>query len=195
MIEDMFVKGGIFMWPLLLSLVVTLVILIERCLYWIKVKFETNHQFRESLITNIANNLSNSGRAQLDKAAQLAIQAFKQNRFSQPEIENLLKQRQVSQYRFMRTLDVITSVAPLLGILGTIWGIINSFKLAGNVIDIDPTTAMLGMSEAFITTAFGLVVSLSALFAYNYFQSLSERELINNDIFLTKVLVMIDSNE
>lgn len=195
--ENIFFKGGVFMWPLLFCLVITFVVIIERWLYWLKTKIDNNYGLRQAFMTSnqrvsILESMSNE---QNDSTIVLAYKAIQQKQLSKVEIDNLLKYKQVSHDRFMRLLDVIISVAPLLGILGTIWGIINSFNLVGIVNDIDPATAMIGMSEAFITTAFGLIVSLFALFAFNFFQSLTEKELVNNDIFLTNLLVNIESSE
>lgn len=195
--ESLFVKGGIFMWPLLLSLFITFVISFERWLYWIKIKAENNPDLRK-LILNPAENPSlfeNNNHSFEDKTAHLAYQAINKNILSQTDIEALLKKKSLSHNRFMRLLDVIVSIAPLLGILGTIWGIIQSFNLAGSINNIDPTTAMIGMSEAFITTAFGLIVSLVALFSFNYFQSLAEKELVTSDIYLTDLLVKISQRQ
>jgi biopolymer transport protein ExbB len=191
----MFAKGGIFMWPLLLSLIITVIIILERCLYWLKIRIENNYHIREDLLNANLDTQEKTPFQYSDQAACLAFAAIKENQLSQTEIDNLLKLKQFSHYRFMRLLDVITSVAPLLGILGTIWGIINSFNLAGKLADLEPAVAMVGMSEAFITTAFGLIVSLTALFAFTYFQSLSEKELVSNDIFLSSVLVKLTKGE
>ena len=193
--ESLFDKGGIFMWPLLMSLFITLVIIVERWLYWLKIRIENNYGIRQTILESNQNDslVESLKDATDDPALFLAYRALADKTLSRTDIENLLKEKQLSHNRFMRLLDVITSVAPLFGILGTIWGIILSFNLAGIVTDIDPSEAMIGMSEAFITTAFGLIVSLASLFAFNYFQSLSERELTMNDIFLTKLLAKIES--
>jgi len=195
--ENLFVKGGVFMWPLLLLLVATLIIVIERWLYWIKTKLENDSSLRKSILESTRDFLDQPQTEQKtsDHSAKLALLALQSNKFEKLQIDNFIKQKQLKHNRFMRSLDVITSVAPLLGILGTIWGIINSFNLAGAIANIEPATAMIGMSEAFITTAFGLIVSLSALFAFNYYQSLIEKELMGNDIFLTKLYMQISKNE
>lgn len=195
--ENLFIKGGIFMWPLLIALFITLVITLERWLYWLKTKLENNSGFKKAFIEskNSCDLLASIDGNHSDPVINMACQALRSSQLSKAEIEILLQQKQLSHNRFMRLLDVTISVAPLLGILGTIWGIISSFNLVSVVKEIDPSTAMLGISEAFITTAFGLIVSLLALFAFNYFQSLSEKELTINDIFLTKLLITIKSNE
>ncbi len=189
--ENLFLKGGIFMWPLLILLIVTVIITVERLLYWLKASSDNNLILKESLATHEDDSalLESLKEHQNNPALALAYQAVKQSNLSVVEIDNLLKQQQFYHARFMRLLDLIVSAAPLLGILGTIWGIINSFNLAGAVKDIEPSTAMLGISEAFITTAFGLIVSLLALLVYNYFQSRTERELVADDVFLTKIMV------
>ncbi len=184
------------MWPLLILLVFTIVIVIERLMYWLKTKSDSNMPLKQMLVDLKDKTLPaeriKQGRA--DPAISIVYLALLNRNLDEFEIENFSKQQQLYHGRFMRLLDLTISVAPLLGILGTIWGIINSFNLAGAVEEIEPATAMLGISEAFITTAFGLIVSLVALFAYNYFQSQSENDLMANDIFLTKMMVKIKSN-
>jgi biopolymer transport protein ExbB len=176
-------------------LIVTIIITLERGLYWYNIQTTNNTQSRETLLDN-HNQIPNPRQlSSADLAICIAHKAIEKNQLAQAEIDNLLKLKQLSHYRFMRLLDVITSVAPLLGILGTIWGIISSFNLAGELADIEPAAAMLGMSEAFITTAFGLVVSLLSLFAYNYYQALSEKELVENDMFLTTLKVKLNPDE
>ncbi len=194
--EGLFIKGGVFMWPLLVLLLLTIVIVIERLMYWFKTKSDSNKTLQQLLVNSEDNRLPaeriKAGKA--DPAISVVHQALLNRGLTEIEIENFLKQQQLYHGRFMRLLDLTISVAPLLGILGTIWGIISSFNLAGAVEEIEPATAMLGISEAFITTAFGLIVSLVALFAYNYFQSQSENDLMANDIFLTEMMVKIKSN-
>ena len=195
--ENIFLKGGIFMLPLLLCLIITVIIIFERWLYWLSIKIDNNYSLRHTLVKSKPDNdyLETIKGEHGDSTITLVCEALRRKQLSQAEINNQLKLKHFAHNRFMRVLDVITSVAPLFGILGTIWGIINSFNLAGVINNIDPAVAMIGMSEAFITTAFGLLVSLSALFAFNYFQSLSEKELIGSDIFLTDILVKIEANE
>ena len=70
--------------------------------------------------------------------------------------------------RWLWVLETIVTAAPLLGLLGTITGMIRSFKLFGNQGLVDPTGVTGGVAEALITTAIGLFVALIALFAFNY---------------------------
>jgi len=71
--------------------------------------------------------------------------------------------------RWLWTLETIVTAAPLLGLLGTISGMIRAFKLFGAEGLVDPRGVTGGVAEALIATAVGLFIALVALFAFNYF--------------------------
>ena len=71
--------------------------------------------------------------------------------------------------RWLWVLETIVTAAPLLGLLGTITGMIRAFKLFGEQGLVDPSGVTGGVAEALIATALGLFVALVALFAFNYF--------------------------
>jgi biopolymer transport protein ExbB len=72
-------------------------------------------------------------------------------------------------------LDTIITLAPLLGILGTVTGIIRSFQLLSTGGIQDPTAVTGGIAEALITTAAGLIVSICTLIPFNYCASFVRR--------------------
>jgi biopolymer transport protein ExbB len=73
-----------------------------------------------------------------------------------------------SLVRWLWILETIVTAAPLLGLLGTITGMIRSFKLFGDQGLVDPAGVTGGVAEALVATALGLFVALIALFAFNY---------------------------
>jgi len=80
--------------------------------------------------------------------------------------------------RYLSFLSTVVTAAPMLGILGTVTGIIKSFGLLGSAEQVtDPAAMAVGISEALYTTAFGLVVALVVLFPYNHFRRSADRAL------------------
>ena len=73
--------------------------------------------------------------------------------------------------RWLWMLETIVTAAPLLGLLGTIAGMIRAFKLFGNQGLVDPVGVTGGVAEALIATAIGLFIALVALFAFNFFSA------------------------
>jgi biopolymer transport protein ExbB len=70
--------------------------------------------------------------------------------------------------RFLPSLGTIISVSPMLGLLGTVTGMIKSSNVLAKLGTGDPLKLIGGISEALITTAFGLIVAIPALVAYNF---------------------------
>jgi len=82
---------------------------------------------------------------------------------------------QVMEKKFGRglwMLETIVTAAPLLGLLGTIVGMMNSFKLISGDNLVDPAGVTGGVAQALIATALGLLIALIALFAFNFFSKL-----------------------
>jgi biopolymer transport protein ExbB len=71
--------------------------------------------------------------------------------------------------RWLWILETIVTAAPLLGLLGTITGMVRAFKLFGEGGLVDPSGVTGGVAEALIATALGLFIALVALFAFNFF--------------------------
>lgn len=78
-----------------------------------------------------------------------------------------LIERQLDQGLWV--LETVVTAAPLLGLLGTISGMIGAFRLFGNGGAVDPAAVTGGVAEALIATAIGIVIALLALAAYNFF--------------------------
>jgi biopolymer transport protein ExbB len=77
--------------------------------------------------------------------------------------------------RGLWALETTVTAAPLLGLLGTIMGMMQSFGLIGASGLVDPSAVTAGVAEALIATALGLFVALIALFAFNYFSRLQSQ--------------------
>ena len=86
------------------------------------------------------------------------------------------------------SLQVVASIAPLLGLLGTVFGMIDAFQqmeLAGK--NVDPSVLSGGIWEALLTTAAGLSVAIPIVVAESYFRTLVERFKSNLENSITRV--------
>ncbi|MFM7620095.1 MAG: MotA/TolQ/ExbB proton channel family protein [Alphaproteobacteria bacterium] len=85
-------------------------------------------------------------------------------------------------------LETIITASPLLGLLGTIIGMMSSFKIIGNSTIINPTLVSAGVAESLIATGFGLLIAIIALFAFNYFSRLQNQTLDEMERLATKLI-------
>jgi biopolymer transport protein ExbB len=94
-------------------------------------------------------------------------------------------------------LETIITSAPLLGLLGTIMGMMSSFKILGNEGIINPTGITAGVAESLIATGFGLIIAIIALFAFNYFIKLQNQTIDDLERLGTRIIdhLKIDRNE
>ena len=174
-------RGGMLMWPLLFLSVVACAVSIERAVFWSRVHGSRGLQRlsmltvalrkgdREQASVLLRNDPSPYGRLareilDADGDETLAVAAAEEIR---PRFE-----------RGLVILSTVVTAAPMLGILGTVVGIIQSFELLGGDASInDPRQVSGGIAEALITTASGLVVALLALFPYMVFRAQQERAI------------------
>jgi len=97
--------------------------------------------------------------------------------------------------RWLWTLETIVTAAPLLGLLGTITGMIRAFRLFGSEGLVDPRGVTGGVAEALIATAVGLFVALIALFAFNYFSHRQAQVLDEMERIGTRLIDLIRIEE
>ena len=159
------------MWPLLTLSVLAIALAVERAIFWLT----THRPGRHAWITHAAadlrsNNLEHArALAAEDRSVYAAIlRELAAKSHTTPGVIALVETQRPRFERFSATLSTIVTAAPLLGILGTVLGIIASFELmapaagASAVSDINAVAD--GIAQALITTAFGLIVALVSLF-------------------------------
>jgi biopolymer transport protein ExbB len=93
--------------------------------------------------------------------------------------------------RNLRTLGVIANLAPMLGLFGTVVGMIRAFEVISKVGTGNPSLVAEGISEALITTAVGLAVGIPALAAYHFFRSRGERFLFEIESIAFELLQIL----
>lgn len=95
--------------------------------------------------------------------------------------------------KYLNLLDTMITVAPMLGIFGTVIGIIASFKVLGSAGISQPQEVVSGISQALITTAAGLFISIMAVFPFQYFNSRVENAVHEIEQFATELEIVSGS--
>jgi biopolymer transport protein ExbB len=173
---DYFNKGGIVMWPLLLCSIVGLIFLIERAIYFHRIPLDPGMIFGKVRQLMLARDLEGAIRV-TDEAKGPMPDILKAGllRFGKPHEEILRAIESVSLHevakleRGLWILATIANVAPLLGFLGTVTGMIDSFGVLSTAGFGNPKLVAKGIAEALITTATGLMIAFPIQLGYNYF--------------------------
>ena len=175
---EMFIKGGLLMWPILLCSIATMAIIIERTYRYYKIRKDFS-----DIVPSLKKILNRENAAEAIKfcegksglLAHVLGKAITLRNAGPNDREIIIANagsrlvRNLEQY--LRALAIIGNIAPLLGLLGTVVGMIKAFikiqTLGGRV---DASVLAGGIWEALITTAAGLSVAIPALIAYYYFE-------------------------
>lgn len=199
---DLFKAGGWVMYPLGVLSVLSVALTLERLLFWIRTH-STGHMrllgrvLKEMRRGDLAAAAAAVGRDRTvygRYAGDLLDEARDRGRkgVSRPVDESYALERAESLRpvieRWATTHATIITAAPMLGILGTVTGIIRSFRLlSAEQIVTDPAMIAGGIAEALFTTAFGLVVALVTLFPHALFRAHSERCLSRLELLAASI--------
>jgi len=182
-ILDFIDRGGFVMWPLILMSILTLSVVIERASFWIQLDSKRGRRRFDRLADAVRSGRKDrlSGFLEEDPSpyAELARNLpIDQGPIDDTEAALAAESIRPRLERGLLLLSTIVTAAPMLGILGTVVGIIQSFELLGGDATItDPSQVSGGIAEALISTATGLVVALVALFPYMLFSNRQDRAI------------------
>jgi len=173
-IVNLFLKGGVIMWPLLLTSTLALAVVLERSLFWWRLNREREPQRIERALEHLEKGEVRKAAAELegseDFIARSLHHGLTHHRGSlQGALQTAAGQELERMGRLLPALDTIITVAPLLGLLGTIFGIMHSFQMMGDVQLTEPMAVTGGIAESLIATGFGLSIAIFALIPFNYF--------------------------
>ena len=186
------IDGGFFMWPILIMAILALAVIIER---WRSLKMlDTDiESLRQAVLEDLTNDRIEDALARCDEergpvAAVLSNGLRKYLVLSRLNYDPARLEEQVVKSmesygvhivaaleRHLPVLAIVSSVAPMLGFLGTVQGMIVAFH---NIVEMDKSgggniiqAAAAGIEVALLTTCFGLIVGIPAFMAFNYFSS------------------------
>lgn len=173
---NFFFSGGPVMYPLLFCSVLVLFVVIERLFFWLTVDMQRNRNLLDEVLElcrrGMWDDVREKVRGSRDFVIRILVTGIVHRDYSMSKaMESAATEELQRMGRFMGALDTMITVAPLLGILGTVIGIIDSFEVLGSAGIDDPRAVTGGIAQALITTAAGLAIAIFAVFPYNYFRS------------------------
>jgi biopolymer transport protein ExbB len=192
---EIFVKGGWVMYPLLLSSILALGVVIERFWYLRKKKILVPE------IIGVLDQIKSLGDLQLAKSicekfkgpfSRIVLTSIENQDLPSDELRMLVEDEGRQEVRILQrglvTLETIAAIAPLLGLLGTILGMIKVFNVI-ETLGVGQAKALSGgISEALITTAAGLLIGIPVLIAYNFFNHRAEAFILDMQKYVILLL-------
>ena len=183
--RELFIKGGIFMWPLLLCSIIAVGVIIERFITFIRSRTTNADEFMVRIVDTLEGNPgSNDKETAIQKALEICdanispisiiIRAgLEKAGKSMRSIERAMEKASVYQISLLEkglvVLATLATISPLIGFVGTVSGMIRSFSVIAESATRDPQGVARGISEALITTAAGLIIAIPIFVAYNFF--------------------------
>ncbi len=186
-IQNLFAAGGVVMWPLLAFSVLGGALIIERIRFWVRINKRQSLVVRDVLnlyrLDNVVGAMDKLQKNADLPLARIFLAALELEEPNPEEFRLALESEAQAEIpvlkRFQNIFETIISLAPLLGLLGTVLGLITSFASLnlGDVGGTKTTGVTSGISEALVSTASGLIVAIFILLFANSFRGLYQRQI------------------
>jgi biopolymer transport protein ExbB len=172
---DKFNQGGPVMWPILIVSIVALTVVIERTLWWGGRWFRRDPKRIEKVFTAIeVGDVAEASRLSRDSRDPVLRMIWNGLNHQHASLQGALQVAAGIEIkragRFLVVMDTLVTLAPLLGLLGTVTGLMKAFLALGNE-EIAIASITGGIGEALIATACGLGIAIFALIPFNFFTS------------------------
>lgn len=173
--------GGPVMYPLLGCSIIALTVLTERLMFWMRIR-KAKEPEKVTRFLNAAQQgryaeAYELGRSSQDPTLRVLVRGLAdRDLIPTASMEQQAKADVNEMARYLVVLETVISLAPLLGIYGTITGIIRAFGFLSAAGVPDPRLVAAGIAEALITTAAGLTIAIAAIPFYRHFLRRMERE-------------------
>lgn len=174
---ELFVVGGPVMWPMIFLSFVAFTVVMERVIFALREKSRRRPKDVSRLMDLVSHGKIDEaaayGQKSSDFIARIMGEALAHRGGSMEDAFMRASSQELARYnQGLPVLDTAITAAPLLGLLGTVTGMMNSFgKITGSL---DPTAITGGIAEALVATACGLFVAVTALIPYNYLNTRME---------------------
>jgi biopolymer transport protein ExbB len=175
---SIFLKGGPIMVPILIVSLLVMATVIERVIFLVSYHRDRSPQTVREIFASVEHGRPDEairvGEKSHDSVASVVTAALRERDTSYTSALLSASSSELKKFnRGLPLLDTAITIAPLLGLLGTVMGMIRSFGLIAGELDA-PAAITGGIAEALIATAFGLLVAIMALLPFNYLNARME---------------------
>jgi biopolymer transport protein ExbB len=178
---DLFIKGGPVMWPVLLVSFIGITVVIERLFFIMRENANREPEVVEKMLENVERRDTEGalaiGKKSKDFIAKILVYTLTNKEYSLTNAFVRASGQELARFQQgMATLDTVITAAPLLGLLGTVTGMMKTFgALGGGDVSSAAGTITGGVAEALIATMCGLAIAIMGLLPYNYLNARAEQ--------------------
>lgn len=194
---ELFVRGGPIMWPILVAAIVAVAVVGERTFWWWRESRKRDPERLERLLAALDNGDFRTA-AQLSKGSDDPVirMVYHGMNHVHSSLQGALQVAAGVELqragRFLTVMDTLVTLAPLLGLLGTVTGIFMSFTGIGDA-ELAVQKVSGGIGEALIATAAGLGIAIFALIPFNFFTARLSRLQFELETAATNIEVMVNA--
>lgn len=199
---ELFKFGGPIMWPILLTSLLAITVIIERLIFIFRENSQRDHAVVEQIMEKVeARDIEGAievGRKSKDFVARILVYALTHREHSLSNAFVRAANQELTRYQQGLTiLDTVITAALLLGLLGTVTGMMNTFAALGVGGDIAAAAAkvMAGVGEALIAVMVGLSVTIITLLPFNYLNSRLEEARHEVEDASNALLLIVNKQE
>ncbi len=190
-----FIKGGPVMWPILVCAMVAVAVVGERTFWWLRESSKREPQKLEQLFGALENGDVAAAKTIAEKSEDPIIRMIRHGLgHAQTSLLGALQLAAGIELkragRFLNVMDTLVTLAPLLGLLGTVTGLMRAFLNIGSS-ELSVTAVTGGIGEALIATACGLGIAIFSLIPFNYFSAKVAQLQFDLEMAATNVEVMV----
>lgn len=194
---DLFIRGGPVMYPLLACSIIVMTVIIERIFFWIGMDNNRNKALVDEVLdlcrTGNWETIRVKTKGSKDYIIRILVSGILHRDFSMAKaMESAAAEEIKRMQKYMAVIDTMITVAPLLGIFGTVIGIILSFEMLGVSGIEHPQAVTTGIAQALITTAAGLGIAILSVFPFNYFNSRIEKAALDIERYATSLEIVYE---
>ena len=199
---DFFVQGGGFMWPILIALLFGLAVVGERAYSLVNSSSDTNKFFDD--VKTIYDDSGKDSAIEFCEStpgpvASIFLAGLSKIGKQKEEIEKAVQNAGGLEMAFLEKnmiwINSVITIAPMLGFTGTVVGMIKAFEDIKMANDISPAVVAGGISQALLTTAFGLIVAMIMQVSQNFFVSMIDKLILDMEEQSIKIVEYLQNSK